>query len=505
MNAFIILLVGAGFFWYLRLALTKKNARIEEFFLAGRNIGNVLFSNTTWSNSLGFGNSMFVAIWGGYQWGLSAIWIQAIWALGMILYARLIPHILVHTDKFTLHGFLGSSFGDITKNVAAAVSLTGLLVCVGFEISFIGDFFASTLGYAQQGLVAVGVFAILLATFCSVGGYQGNVVIDIKSNRIASFSMLLWLILLVTLNPQGFNSIYSEGTKGAIWSFLTPNMSKFELIGFSVFTLFQLIDMTNWQSVSANALPRNPNELAAHIKGMRHSLRRTAIWFMLFPATCGSFIGYYVRHAGGADIQQADLLTKSFSMSIPAHPVLFVLFSSILLFGFLSSSLACGNSWLLAMVQTLSWDLIDFRTLKAVDFKVAALANEEHERITRRAKMLLYVVGAGGAAVIYAISKAWPAIFSLQFMMFGAGLSMLPSVIYAAVVKKTATRQRGLIGAGGFLSILLGFLSAIGMFVYATVAQNPDVSGMIPPVVLVVSTAVFLIFLGADRAKPQQA
>jgi MFS family permease len=503
MNAIIIATISLGFYWYFKRAIqrTLENSSdlIDKFFLAGRNIGRVLFANTTWSNSLGFGNSMFVAIWGGYSWGLGAIWIQALWALGMVLYGRFIPYILEHTGRFTLHGFLGSAFGIGTKNLTAFVSLTGLLVCIGFEVTFAGEFFATVMGNSNNAPIVILLFATLLATFCSIGGYQGNVALDVYSNIFASLSMLVFLACMVFQRPEGFETIVQSGVAKAGESFFHPSMPMYELIGFGVFTLFQIIDMTNWQSVSANQLPEDDENKKKHIVNMRRAINFSALSFMIFPTIVGSLIGYYFRQIAGGDVSQSEILIKTVTASIPQDVVIKTILLSGILFGFLSSSLACTNSWLLASVQTLSWDLFDYKKMKSVNFNVDQLPLDEHVSITRRAKIMLYVVGAGGTILIYSIYKVWDAIFSLQFMMFGAGLSMLPAFVFLTIIKRTSNFQGKRVGGVGFYSVLIGFITAITMFIYSIVYKNSDVAGMIPPAVLVASTIVFLAGMAFNK------
>jgi hypothetical protein len=494
MNLYIISAVFTGLVVYYRRAINRQIYRIDEFFLAGRNIGKKLFTISTWGNSLGFGNSMFVALWAGYSWGLAGIWIQGIWALGMILYGRLIPYILKHTNSYTLHGYLGATYGVPVKNITAFVSLTGLLVCIGFELTFFGEFFSAILGKPESSAISVLLFGFIVATFCTIGGYAGNVALDRICIRAACIAMGLFLAALMYYHPGGWNVFLQKDAGGMVKEFIVPHISIYEFTGFAVFTLFQLIDMTNWQTVSANSLPDKEEEYPQHVNGMRRAIKFSAIAFMFFPAIAGTLIGYYF-HNINPDSTQQNLMLGSVTASLPGEGWTRTILLSLLLFGFLSSSLACTNSWLLASVQTLSWDLFDFKTLKSVNFKVSMLSDEIHTKVINRAKVMIYVVGAGGTAVIYYIYKNWDQIFSLQFMMFGAGLSMLPAFIYGVVIKKTDKLQSPAINRFGLASIALGFATAVGIFVYAFLTKNSDLSGLIPPAVLIVSSLVFSLGL----------
>lgn len=103
----ILFTTAAGFGVYFHIAQKRRSSRVDQFFQAGRNIGIPLFMQTTWGSSFAFGNSIFYALWLGYTMGLSALWLQALWGLGMTAYAWLLPRLIPHTENHTLHGFLG--------------------------------------------------------------------------------------------------------------------------------------------------------------------------------------------------------------------------------------------------------------------------------------------------------------------------------------------------------------------------------------------------------------
>lgn len=494
----VLLTLFIGLLFYYQLAIKRQIPKIDEFFLAGRNIGKQLFVNSTWSNSLGFGNSMFVAIWAGYSWGLAGIWIQGIWALGMVLYGYIIPKIATYTGKYTLHGYLGATYGTPVRYLTASVSLLGLLVCIGFELTFFGEFFATILGSLTNSIVAVLLFAAIIATFCSIGGYKGNVALDRICNIFACLSLSLFLIALVAYNPDILSVISNTSSSDLALKFAIPNMRESELVGFSVFTLFQLIDMTNWQTVSANSLPEGEEGKKKHFQEMKKAIRKSALRFMLFPAIIGTLIGFYFHHIS-PDVSQSDVMVSSVKASLPANLTIKTIMLCLLIFGFLSSSLACTNSWLLASVQTLSWDIIEHKKLNRVDFQVHRLPSEIHEKIISRGKMLIYLVGAGGTALIYGIYKYWDAIFSLQFMMFGAGLAMLPAFIFGVVIKRTDKLQSKTMRLAGFYSILTGSFSALALFIYSYWTKNSDITGLIPPVVLILSLVIFSLGIGIQK------
>lgn len=246
-------MTGFGFAYYILLAQKRKSSRVDEFFVAGRNIGLPLFTQTTWGSSFAFGNSIFYAVWLGYTIGLSALWIQAVWAIGMVCYALLLPRLIGFTENYTLHGFLGSLYGPWCRVTASLVSVLGLLILLGFEVSFVAQYFAQVTNLQRVEWLVVLATATFIATFCSIGGFKANTVTDRLSNYIAVGAMLVLLMLMIFQNGSQLATGFS---RSAIWNSATDFSSQnaIYLTGLAFFALFNIVDMSNWQNVSANSL-----------------------------------------------------------------------------------------------------------------------------------------------------------------------------------------------------------------------------------------------------------
>ncbi len=496
----ILLFIFVGFGCYYVIVNRNKTDEIARFFVAGGLIPAQTVTNVTWSTSIGLGTSMFVAIYGGYQWGLATIWLDFTWALGMWGYAWLLPSIVPHTEKFTLHGYMGSVFGDKTRYLAGFVSLVGLLFASGFELSFAGQFFGKVMGLESLETLVVVLFALLLATYCSIGGYAGNASIDKFSNRAAVLALILFLVTLVISQPSGLDKIEQDGVYHALHSFFIPNITFAEMSGFILITFFQIVDMTNWQTVAASRLitadDSTPNPVA-HIKRIQRAIVRASIWFMLAPALVGTMIGYYFAQISPA-VGQSDLISSAFMQAISQGNI-FLLLSALILFGLLSSVLGATNSWLLASVQTISWDMMDYHLLNRANFDLSKLTPEDNHRVTQKARIALYVFGTLGSILIYFLSKTWSDIFQLQFVMFGAGLTMVPWLIYGCCIIKGDQRQSLFINNMAFSTILIGLALTLSMYFYGYYSKDADISGFIPITVLVFSS----IMLGLTLIAPK--
>lgn len=484
-STFILLTVTIGFFIYIKIAFRAQTGKIEKFFLAGRNIGQSLFINASWGTNFAFANSIFYAFWLTYTIGLVALWVQTLWAVGICLYALILPKLIRHTEHYTLHGYLGSLFGSKTRVMASIVSMTGLLICLGFEISFVSMFLAQVLGLKDFQFLVVALFAGFIATFCSIGGFQANVITDKISNRIMIVGMLILLVLSFLHN----NFEWSMLQAGTLWKSFsdTSNTSVGLLLGLAFFSLYNFIDMTNWQNISANSL--KDNEIR-HTRIMQFALVKSALRFLAMPVFIGSMIGYFLRTMMPGITDQSVFMSQVVSGLMPHIPIFAALILGFLTFGFLASSLAGADSWLMASVQTLSWDLVDYKKFKRANFKAVAMDAGLHERVTKRAKYMLLILGFGGTMIVYGISVFWGDIFSLQFIIFGAGLSMIPSLLYGLLIHEKWPQQFDL-SYIAFFSILTGYTVSVLIFIISAVYKNGDIVNWVPVEALGCSLGIF--------------
>jgi Na+/proline symporter len=486
----ILLILCMGFGYYIFIAQKRKSSRVEKFFVGGRNIGFPLFTQTTWGSSFAFGNSIFYAIWLGYALGLSALWFQALWALGMFIYGLLLPRLVLHTQNYTLHGFLGSHYGNSSRIVASLISTIGLIILLGFEISFAAQFFTQITNLQHLEWLVVLVLSIFIVTFCSIGGYSANVLTDKITNRLA-FILLFALLSMIIFNnqPEILDVISTKRILDSLTDFSSSNWVF--LTGLAFFSLFNIVDMSNWQNVSANSL--DVNDKYKQIQ-MKKAMFKAAGLFLITPVFVGTIIGYLIKILGqGTDDQSVFMSTFVFNL-LPIATILFSIIIGIITFIFLASSLTGADSWLLACAQTISWDFIDYKKFKEFNFKIENFDEQSHQYITRRGRIILMIIGIIGTLSIYYISKyIWGEVFALQFIIFGGGLALLPALIYG-ILKNNPTKSNRL-SKFTLMSFILGYGSALIIFIYSLFIKNPDIVNSVPIVSLGVSGIVFLIGL----------
>ena len=495
----VLSITALGFAYFIRLAQERKSSRVEEFFVAGRNIGAPLFTQTTWGTSFAFGNSIFYAVWLGYSVGLSALWIQALWAVGMGFYAFILPKLIVFTENYTLHGFLGSLYGGWCRVVASIVSVIGLIICLGFEVSFSAQYFAQVIHLENLEWLVVILCAVFVAAFCSIGGFKANTVTDKFSNSFVFGVLVFLVILILSNNSQLRNSLSIETIKNSLTDFSAAN--PIYLTGLAFFSMFNIIDMSNWQNVSANSLNADLSPASKEQRQkMKYAMLKASGLFLAAPVVIGTFLGFFIKILGQGTEDQSVFMSKIIFSILPGASIISVIMLGIVTFGFMASSLAGSDSWLLASIQTISWDLLDYKKFKQANFRVSSFSNALHEFITNRARLLLMIIGVIGASAVYYISKnIWHDIFSLQFVIFGGGLSMIPSFIYGVFIGNP--KKSKIISAFALMSIIFGYGSALSLFVISLIKSDSHLVEGLPILTLGVSLLFFLIGLLFDYAK----
>ena len=495
-SAIILTICAVGFGWYMSVARKRKSSKVEEFFVAGRNIGVPLFAQTSWGSSFAFGNSIFYAAWLGYTMGLSALWLQGLWAIGMCCYALLLPRLIPFTGNYTLHGFLGSQYGRWCRWIASVVSVIGLTILLGFEVSFAAQYFTRITGLIHFEWIVVVVAATFFATFCSIGGFKANSITDRISNYLGASTLILLIVVLSIKNRGPISAaISSADMKASLFDF--SSAAPLFVAGLAFFSLFNIVDMTNWQTVSANSLnsEHGPDAMVKR-RSMRNAMFLAAALFIIAPVLTGTWLGFLLRILKTGTDDQASFMYVLVRQVFDSGTVGGVLMIALITFAFMASSLAGIDSWILASTQTLSWDIVEYERFKSVEFQATRFDNATHEAITKRARLILYCVGIGGTVLVYAVSKIWNNIFALQFIIFGGGLSMLPALLWGLFRGNRAGSR--ILSVGAVTSIGAGYVSAVLLFVISVLNKTPAMVDPLPLISLGVASAVFGIAIGCN-------
>lgn len=387
---------------------------LSGYLLAGGTLGKVPVQNLLLSTSFGI-NSIFYQGYLGLTVGLWGIVIQAFWATSFFWLSR---HTSAIRDYRGLHDFLSARFGASTRLCAAAMSLIGMTVFLGWEAD-IGKSTIEGLVVATGAVPAASaapaanwyIFALAAGTllYTLIGGLRGNSWANVAQNalKLLVFCTLLGLLVNLYLSVPANGASSLRNVFFPSFSELQERLGLWALLGNIVFSLvWQFVDMTTWQSLTASS--------KATVFDQRHNLRASGILVFFTPGVLGTLLGVFLAQSATPG---DNVVVKAISALGGAGPV----------FGFL----------LLAACAACVMSLIDGLFLgSAYTFVVDVLKPntrlDELDKNIKRAKVLLLQTRI--AVVLVAIFALW-----LVPKLFGAlGYKSSFEAVYLVTVSQLA-------------------------------------------------------------------
>jgi SSS family solute:Na+ symporter len=231
-----ILVVGL---WAQRKARTQ-----EDFLVAGRSVGPVLYSGTLAAVILG-GGSTVGGVKLGYLYGISGMWLVSMYGLGMIVVGVLLVPRILSLKLFTIPELL-------QRRYSPAARIGGGLVMAVYDLMIV---VTGTIAVGAVMEVIVGIPrtpAILLSSAVMVaysvfGGMWALTATDIVQFVIKTIGILLVLLPAAILHAGGFAGMHAR---------LPPEFFSLTHIGgakigsfFALYFFGMLIGQDGWQRV----------------------------------------------------------------------------------------------------------------------------------------------------------------------------------------------------------------------------------------------------------------
>lgn len=479
--AFIVVGLGLVYYWNLSHA-QKFRLTFSNFFLGGGQVGASLTHETNWGLSLAFANAFWYFTYLSYNYGLWTFVLNLPWCLSISYLGFVLIKYLRAAKYGTIHTFLGHCFGDRVRISAAIATTIGYLLNCGFEIFYSARIIAQVVGHPASELAFALVLALFCGLYCMTGGYRANLVTDAPQNKFAVIALgLLTVVLLyaVAVDPKSADFFTATSTG--------KNPTADLIVGVLIFTsLFNLVDMANWQSVAANT-NQNLAELPKEkLRELQWSFYKSAIKQIFAPGLMGALVGTILR-MHSTSLGDEQLYPKAFELSFGSwHPALAGLFIGIILLGFISATLSSADNYILASAQTIVNDIVYHRRyheISAMPDKEEREAAEELfvRKLRRRLPAYSMAIVLLFASLFYFLPDY---VFGFQFIMYGSALCLFPSLWFAMrrirLIESndlTPLRSRG---SAAFFSIVFGVLAAIVPFVLAsTLLQYDPVSNLL--------------------------
>jgi hypothetical protein len=462
--AHVAITVAIGLAFVLAVAWSQREAswRINTFFVGGRNIGAPLAAQTFWGSSFSFANGIIYFAALGYAFGLSVIWFQIPWVAGISILAWRLPQLIKITQTYTLHGFLGSLYGPKVRLIASVVTIVGFMGIFAYEIAIATEVVATALQLSTALLLVIFLVGIYVAAHADVGGYAGAARTDRVQNLLGMVVVVLAIYFIIALPGNSVNRTNLK-LDNIIASFLNIASVPWPVwFGALCFTLtINLVDMSHWQSIAANSKVEKPEELRA----FRLAIIKSGLWMMVFPAATGAFIGYAWKGVQG--VNEATLLPATLAGFPGGSGDLSGFVAGFLILGFLAVGFSTASGYLLASVQTASWDALHYSKLFVPGRKAEAeLSEYDQESIVLQARLVLYILAIVSIAAFMLARHAVgdDRFLPLQFVLGAILVSLFPATAYALYLESHSKDATPATSWLMLLSILFGFFA--GLCVY---------------------------------------
>ena len=231
-----ILVVGI---WAQRKATTQ-----EDFLVAGRSVGPVLYSGTLAAIILG-GGSTVGGVKLGYQYGISGMWLVSMYGLGMIVVGVVLVPRILKLELFTIPELLERRY-SVSSRVAGGVVMAAydLMIVVTGTIA-VGAVMEVIVGIPRTPAILLS--SGVMIAYSVFGGMWALTATDIVQFVIKTVGILLVLLPAAIIHAGGFAGMQRH---------LPPDFFSLTHIGggkiLSFFTLYflgMLIGQDGWQRV----------------------------------------------------------------------------------------------------------------------------------------------------------------------------------------------------------------------------------------------------------------
>jgi SSS family solute:Na+ symporter len=236
--AYMVGILAVGI-WSQRKATTQ-----EDFLVAGRSVGPLLYSGTLAAIILG-GGSTVGGVKLGYQYGISGMWLVFMYGLGMIVMGVVLVPRILQLKLFTIPELL-------QRRYSASARIAGGIVMAAYDLMIV---VTGTIAVGAVMEVIVGIprtpaivmSSAVMVAYSVFGGMWALTATDIVQFVIKTIGILMVLLPAAIIHAGGFQGMHER---------LPPEFFSLTHIGgakiLSFFTLYFfgiLIGQDGWQRV----------------------------------------------------------------------------------------------------------------------------------------------------------------------------------------------------------------------------------------------------------------
>lgn len=236
--AYFVPMLAAGY-WGYRRAKTS-----EDFLVAGRRLGPVMYSGTLSATTLG-GASTVGGVALGYQFGLSGMWLAAMIGLGAAALSLLFASRLANLGIVSFSDVLELRYQSTAGLFGAIVMGVYEVMVVVTQVLAIGTLFSVVLGVSPILAIALAGGAVLL--YSVAGGMWAISLTDIIQFVVMTVG-IFFLLLPLTISRAGGLGAMREELPGSYFD-ITAIGGQTILAYFLAFFLGIMIGQETWQRV----------------------------------------------------------------------------------------------------------------------------------------------------------------------------------------------------------------------------------------------------------------
>lgn len=444
----------------------KANDTPEDFFLYNREMPKNQFVPTFVTTNIGLFSSIAYSTILAYTYGIAGMLFATLaWFIGMYWFSlkipRLLPFFKVGT---TIHEFIANTYGTSQNQRALLRAWTSMIssilyfASIGVEIKFSADILAPSMGQIQSIVIAFAI-AFVGLTYAHLSGYKGIVYTD----KIQYYIILIGagiIPVFVFLIGSNYNFSFTNKAFGDYFNFpfIILGPDPFSLIGMIIpCALYQFCIMDMWQRCIAFSKTRDDTdeplsdpELISLIK--KKTFRDAIIPFLIL------FIVWFMIGI----VVLGTKLTENTTMILPAFLEAFNNFGSwgylakaIVITAFVAAALSTVDGFLIALVQTLMYDIYGTVIIKGLSENLSKLDKYQQYRFVNISKIGIVVVGLLSVIIAFfnfELLYFWTSMYSIMLSFFPA----LYEGIHSRANKYNYNKVRNSILIGSVGSLLLG-------------------------------------------------
>lgn len=194
-------MVGIGF-WTQHKATNQ-----EEFLVAGRSVGPLLYSGTLAAIIIG-GGATIGGIKLGYTYGISGMWLVSMYGLGMIVMGVVLVPRILKLKLYTIPEILQRRFG-----ASARIAGGMIMGCYDFMIVVVSTIAVGAIAEVMIGLPrsqAILLCSAVMVLYSVLGGMWALTATDIVQFAIKTVGIFFILLPFAIKRAGGLSSMYNE-------------------------------------------------------------------------------------------------------------------------------------------------------------------------------------------------------------------------------------------------------------------------------------------------------